>query len=296
MKNKIIIFSTLILASTAAQAAMTGAQFLKIDTDARLSGMASAGASSELGISALTYNPAGLDSITSPEAAFSHSNWLMDASHDFVGFGLPFKGFGLGIGLTRLSNGSIDGRSDDRSAGSGYSAYDQAVTVGFGFKNLGGAVKYIQSSIDGTRAEAFAVDLGARKALTGFPATIGFGVQNLGTGIKYLSQTDQLPLSVNAGLTVRAFPGVSLGLEVKRLVYDKQTVFSAGAEYALMAGSGMGLALRGGYGLTGITQANSNNGLSVGAGIMALGAQLDYAMTPGTGLGSIQRITLKKKF
>lgn len=29
---------------------------------------------------------------------------------------------------------------------------------------------------------------------------------------------------------------------------------------------------------------------------LSLGAQLDYAMSPETGLGSIQRITLKKKF
>jgi hypothetical protein len=296
MKNKIIIFSTLLLVSNTVKAAVTGAQFLKIDTDARLSGMASAGVSSELGISALNYNPAGLNAIAGPEVAFSHSKWFMDANHDFVGFGMPLKGFGLGIGITRLSNSSIDGRGEDRSAAGGFSAYDQAVTVGFGFKNLGGAVKYIQSNIAGSRAEAFAIDLGARRAIKGFPATIGFGVQNLGTGIKYLSQSDQLPLSVNAGVTVTAFPGVSLGFDVKRLVYDKQTVFSAGTEYALMMGNNMGFALRGGYGLTGITQANSKSGLSVGAGIMALGAQLDYAMSPETGLGSIQRITLKKKF
>lgn len=58
----------------------------------------------------------------------------------------------------------------------------------------------------------------------------------------------------------------------------------------------MGFALRGGYGLAGLTQNNGKSGLSVGAGLMALGAQLDYAVSPETGLGSIQRITLKKKF
>ena len=296
MKTTFKIFSLLLLVATAGNAAMTGAQFLKIDTDARLSGMASAGVASALGISALSYNPAGLTAIKGPEVAFSHSKWLMDANHDFVGFGMPLNGFGLGIGITRLSNSSLDGRGEDRSAAGGFSAYDQAVSVGFGFKNVGGAVKYIQSSIAGEHAEAFAIDLGARQAIKGFPATVGLGVQNLGTGIKYMSQTDHLPLSINAGLTVAAFPGVSLGLDVKRLVYDKQTVFSAGSEYALMMGSSMGFALRGGYGLTGITQASNKNGLSFGAGIMALDAQLDYAMSPETGLGSVQRLTLKKKF
>lgn len=296
MKNAIIIFSGLLLVSTAAGAAGTGAQFLKIDTDARLSGMASAGIASARGINSLNYNPAGLSAITGPELAFSHSKWLLDANHDYIGFGLPIKKLAFGIGITRLSNSSIDGRGEDRSAAGGYSAYDQAVSLGFGFKNVGGAVKYIQSSIAGVRAEAFAVDLGAKRVLSRLPATIGFGVQNLGGGIKYLSQRDSLPLSVNAGFTFLPLPGVSLAIDARRLVYDKQTVFSAGTEYAMFTGANTGFALRGGYGLTGLTQDNGKSGLSVGAGLMALGAQLDYAVSPETGLGSVQRMTLKKKF
>ena len=296
MKNIIKIFSLSLLVSTAANAAQTGAQFLKIDTDARLSGMASAGVASALGVSALNYNPAGLAAMTGPEAAFSHSQWLMDATHDFIGFGMPVKKMALALGVTRLSNGKMEGRADDGTASGGYSAYDQAVSLGFGFKNVGGAVKYIQSSIAGVKAQAFAVDLGAKQKLSRLPVTFGVGVQNLGTGIKYLSQRDNLPLSVNAGFTFMVLPGMGLSLDVKRLVYDKQTVFSAGTEYAMMTGNNLGFALRGGYGLTGVTQSNEKSGLCVGAGVMALGAQLDYAVSPETGLGSVQRITLKKKF
>ena len=296
MKNTIKIFSVLLLVSTAASAAQTGAQFLKIDTDARLSGMASAGVASALGVNALNYNPAGLAAMTGPEAAFSHSQWLMDSTHDFIGFGMPVKKMSMALGVTRLSNGKMEGRADDGSAAGGYSAYDQAVSLGFGFKNVGGAVKYIQSSIAGVKAQAFAVDLGAKQKLSRLPVTFGLGVQNLGTGIKYLSQRDNLPLSVNAGFTFMILPGMGLSLDVKRLVYDKQTVFSAGTEYAMMTGNNLGFALRGGYGLTGLTQNNEKSGLCLGAGVMALGAQLDYAVSPETGLGSVQRITLKKKF
>jgi len=295
-KNTLKIFSLALLTAATANAAQTGAQFLKIDTDARLSGMASAGTASSLGINSLGYNPAGLSAITGLEVAFSHSKWLMDANHDFIGFGLPVKNMAFGLGVTRLSNSSIDGRGEDRSANGGYSAYDQAVSLGFGFKNIGGAVKYIQSNIAGIRAEAFAVDLGARRKLSRLPVTLGIGVQNLGNGIRYLSQHDNLPLSVNAGFTYIALPGMALALDVKRLVYDKQTIFSVGSEYAMMTGNNAGFALRGGYGLTGLTQNNGKSGLSVGAGVMALGAQLDYAVSPETGLGSIQRMTLKKKF
>jgi hypothetical protein len=296
MKNTIKIFSVILLVSAAANAAQTGAQFLKIDTDARLSGMASAGVASALGVNALNYNPAGLSAINSPEVAFSHSQCLMDSSHDFIGFGMPVKDISLALGITRLSNGKMEVRTDDGSAAGGYSAYDQAVSLGFGFRNVGGAVKYIQSSIAGVKAEAFAVDLGARQKLARLPVTLGVGVQNLGTGIKYLSQRDNLPLSVNAGFTVAVLPGMGLSLDVKRLVYDRQTVFSAGTEYAMLMGNNLGFALRGGYGLTGLTRDNGKSGLSVGAGVMALGAQLDYAVSPETGMGSVQRITLKKRF
>ncbi|MCM2267178.1 MAG: PorV/PorQ family protein [Elusimicrobiales bacterium] len=302
MKNIIKIFSLILLAAAAAQAGQTGAQFLKIDTDARLSGMASAGAAAVYGIGALNYNPAGLASLEGPEAAFSHSKWLMDASHDFAGFGLKagsVKGekLAMGVGVTRLSNTSFDGRGEDRSLSGGYSAYDQVVSVGLAVKNIGCAVKYIQSSIAGVRAETFAVDLGARQKLSRVPVTLGLGVQNLGRGLKYLSQRDQLPLSVNAGVSVMAIPGMGLNLDVKRLVYDKETILSVGTEYAmLVTNSGVGFALRGGYGLAGLAPKDGKSGLSVGAGLMALGAQVDYAMSPETGLGSVQRITLKKKF
>ncbi|MGD9641334.1 MAG: PorV/PorQ family protein [Elusimicrobiales bacterium] len=296
MKHTIKIFSAILLVSAAAQAAQTGAQFLKIDTDARLSGMASAGVASALGVNALNYNPAGLSAINSPEVAFSHSQWLMDSSHDFIGFGMPVKKMSLALGITRLPNGKMEGRADDGSAAGGYSAYDQAVSLGFGFRNVGGAVKYIQSSIAGIKADAFAVDLGARQKLSRLPVTLGVGMQNLGTSIKYLSQRDNLPLSVNAGFTVAVLPGMGLSLDVKRLVYDRQTVFSAGTEYAMLMGNNLGFALRGGYGLTGLTRDNGKSGLSVGAGVVALGAQLDYAVSPETGMGSVQRITLKKKF
>lgn len=302
MKKIFPVLFTLLAAASASPAAQTGAQFLRIDTDARLSGMASAGAASVYGISALNYNPAGLSAMTGPEAAFSHSKWLMDASHDFAGFGMKagsIKGekLAVGLGITRLSNTSFDGRAEDRSLSGGYSAYDQVISLGLAVKNVGCAVKYIQSSIAGVRAETFAVDLGAKRKLARLPVMLGLGVQNLGRGMKYLSQRDQLPLSVNAGLSFMALPGMGLAFDVKRLVYDKETILSVGTEYAmLMTSNGVGFALRGGYGLAGMTAKDEKSGLSMGAGLMALGAQLDYAVSPETGLGSVQRITLKKRF
>jgi len=114
--------------------------------------------------------------------------------------------------------------------------------------------------------------------------------------MKYLTQSDNLPLSVGAGASLMVLKELALTVDAKRLVYDKQTVISAGTEYELFTKNNLGFALRCGYGLTGTTANNINNGFSVGAGLMALGTQLDYAVSPQTDLGSVQRITLKKKF
>lgn len=301
MKAALILFAGLLLGAVVAEAAAPGAQFLKIDTEARLSGMASAGVASVYGIGALNYNPAGLSSINGSEAAFSHSKWLMDSSHDFAGFGVKAGSFmgeslAIGVGVARLSNGSFDGRGEDRGASGGYGAYDQVVSFGAAVRGVGFAVKYIDSSIAGVRAETFAVDLGARHKLSGLPVTFGFGVQNLGRGLKYISQRDRLPLSVNAGISFAILSGVGVAVDAKRLVYDRQTVLSAGTEYSMQTGGGVGFALRGGYGLAGMSSADAKSGLSAGAGVRALGAEVDYAVSPETGLGSVQRITLKKRF
>lgn len=284
----------------------SGAEFLRIDTDARAGGMASAGAASSFGVNALGYNPAGLAAMRGGELAFSHTQWLPGSTHDFIGAGLPLRAGGAwkaAVGVTRLSNGAMAGRADDRGAAGEFSAYDQSVALGaagsYGRWSAGGAVKYIQSGIAGTRAATWAVDLGARRALRGLPATVGVSVQNLGPGLKYISQRDPLPLSAAAGVSFLPLAGFSLALDARRYVYDRETVFSVGSEYRLFgeAGSVSALALRGGLGGARSGSGGGLGGLwSAGAGIRLFDLNVDYALAPYRDLGSTHRVTLKKKF
>ena len=297
------------------QALESGAEFLRIDTDARAGAMSSAGAASAMGISAITYNPAGIVSIGKGEAALSHSAWYLGSVHDFVGAGMVLGreagigsgGAGLGAGrvviglsFTRLSSGSLEGRTAERSKTGGYSAYDQAASLAlakqYGLYSVGGAVKYIESSIAGIKGTGYAVDFGLKRGLRGVPVSVGVAVQNLGPGIKYISQRDQLPLSVSAGIMFMPVQGFMLNFDARRYVYDKYTAFSLGTEYALFGGPGTmsGLSLRGG--VNGGTGQSAAGAFSAGAGIKFMNADLDYAMSPEGKLGSTQRITLKKKF
>ncbi|OGR67527.1 MAG: hypothetical protein A2X30_02690 [Elusimicrobia bacterium GWB2_63_16] len=298
-----MLLLVLIPSAKLSQALESGAEFLRIDTDARAGAMSSAGAASASGISALNYNPAGLASMAKGEAALSHSAWYLGSSHDFAGAGFTLpgsQGWKMGISFARLSSGDIEGRSATRGRSGGYSAYDQAAGLALarrhGAYSLGGAVKYIESSIAGIKGRGYAVDLGMKRGLKGLPAAVGLSVQNLGPGITYISQREKLPLSMNAGIAFMPAPGFMLNFDAKRYVYDKYTAFSVGTEYALFGGPGSvsGLSLRGG--MSGGARQGAAGAFSAGAGLKVMNAELDYSMSPEGSLGGTQRITLKKKF
>lgn len=305
MKKNLITFLFLLDLNSAAYALESGASFLKIDNAARAVSMGSAYTTLASGVEALSYNPSGLAMAKGLEVGFSHTNWLMDSRHDFVGVAMPIKSIGAGnyrggwvagLGIIRLSNSSIEVRNADRSAGGSFTSYDQAVSIGLGRAigrwRLGFGVKYLESYIAGEKARGAALDFGFSQVLnTRLPITIGFAVQNLGNGMKYMSQRDPLPLSFAAGFSFSVVPGINLALDAKRLVYDKQTTVSFGTEYAVLSG----LALRSGY-LTNSSSSLKDKGFSAGVGFNFWNTNLDYSVTPYGELGNTQKITLKKSF
>jgi hypothetical protein len=309
MKKYLIILPALIGFNCAVHALESGASFLKIDSDARAVSMGSAYTALASGVSAISYNLSGLSRTNRVEVGFSHTNWLLDSKHDFIGIAIPVKsgvqsvgrqansGWVAGLGITRLSNSSTEVRNADRSAGGSFNAYDQAVSVGLGRaigKNrLGFGVKYLESYIAGEKACGAAIDLGLSRVLnTRLPMTVGLSMQNLGAGMKYLNQRDPLPLSFSAGLSFSVIPGINLAFDAKRLIYDKRTNISFGTEYAVLSG----LSLRSGYLANTNIGGFKNRGFAAGIGLNLWNANLDYAVTPFGELGNTQKITVKKSF
>jgi len=307
------LFFILTPAVRLSRALETGAEFLKIDTDARAVSMGSAYTAAADGVNSIAYNTAGLASLTGVELSFSHTNWLLDSRHDFVGFGMPIggrkassvnreasgmqpEGWMLGLGITRLTTGGLESRTADRSASGGFSAYDQSVSLAVAKAvaayKAGLAAKYIESSIAGEKAMAVAVDMGVTRALNHLPVGIGLSVQNLGTPMRYIDQKDRLPLTLSAGFLLSVVPGFNFALDVKRLIYDRQTGISFGTEYSFLPG----LALRTGYLMNNASLNPGNKGFSAGAGVNFMKMQADYSFTPFGALGDAQKITLKKKF
>lgn len=306
MKKSLIISLAILGFSNAVNALESGSSFLKIDSAARAVSMGSAYTALASGAEAISYNPSGLAMAKAVEVGFSHTNWLMDSKHDFIAVALPIKSIGSGdyregwvggLGITRLSNSSIEVRNADRSAGGSFTSYDQAVSVGLGRASarnrMGLGIKYLESYISGEKARGVAVDLGFSRALnTRLPITVGLAVQNLGSGMKFMSQRDHLPLSFVAGFSFSVVPGLNLALDAKRLVYDRQTSVSFGTEYSVLSG----FALRSGYLSNSNTNSLKNNGFSAGVGFVLLNTNLDYSVTPYGELGNTQKISLKKSF
>ncbi len=73
------------------EALETGAEFLRIDTDARVVSMGSTFAASAEGVNSMMYNPAMMSTVKNTEFGFSHTKWLLDSSHNFIGFAMPIK-------------------------------------------------------------------------------------------------------------------------------------------------------------------------------------------------------------
>lgn len=306
MKKSLISFLAILGFSNAVNALESGSNFLKIDSAARAVSMGSAYTALASGVEAISYNPSGLAMTKAVEVGFSHTNWLMGSKHDFIAAALPIKSIGAGdyregwvggLGITRLSNSSIEIRNADRSAGGSFTSYDQAVSVGLarasGRNRMGLGIKYLESYISGEKARGVAVDLGFSRALnTRRPITVGLAVQNLGSGMKFMRQSDPLPLSFAAGVSFSVVPGLNLALDAKRLVYDRQTSVSFGTEYAVLSG----FALRSGYLSNSNTNSLKNNGFSAGVGFIFLKTNLDYSVTPYGELGNTQKISLKRSF
>lgn len=280
-----------------ARAIESGADFLNIGAGARASGMGSAYTAVTGDASSIYYNPAGLAYGNKKELSFMHAGWLLGGSYDFAAFALPMKGWNSAFSFTRLDHGSFESRGAGREAGAGFGASDKAVALGVGRRlgnglSVGLGAKFIQSEIAGYGAETFAFDLGIVRSLSSLPLSFGASVRNLGPGLKYLDKRDPLPLSISAGASLRALSVMNVVVDIKRLVFDRQTDFSVGTEYAVFGP----MALRGGYGASLASAGTKLAGLSGGFGLKLGNMQLDYSFTPFGDLDTTKKLGLSCKF
>ena len=286
----------------------SGAAFLKIGTGARPEAMGGAYTALADDVHAVHYNPGGLAQLKHREFGFTHTQWLLDSSFDFLGFAQPTRLGALGVAMSRLDTGNQDARDANRRAIGGFSASDSVYTIGLsrnlgrgvfslGALNLGVNAKFLESRIGSDSASTFALDLGAVHRFDGLPMSLGLSVLNMGQGMKFIDQRDPLPLTVALGGAYRLGGLLHLALDVRYEPNDRKTEVGVGTEYAVLPM----FAVRAGYASQvvrsiGSGSASPLSGLAGGFGLKLGNYRADYTFTPFGDLGNVQRVSLGARF
>lgn len=212
MKRSITIFTILALIGLASLAqagtapdysnvGRAGLQFLKIGAGSRGVAMGGAFTAVSTDASALYWNPAGIARLKKTEVIFSHTNWLVDLNHEYVGVVLPMGLMGnIGFSATFLSYGEIErttiddietiAREDWGEGLTPFAANDLALAVTYA-RNLtdkftvGVTSKYVREKIAEMSTGGLAFDVGTYYR-TGYKTLrIAMAILNYGPDISF---------------------------------------------------------------------------------------------------------------
>ena len=186
-----LALATSVQAQEFSKAGTSAAQFLKIPVGARAASMASAFTSIADDISTLYWNPAGAALLRRFEMGVSHSRWIADIDHDFLGIALPLGEHGaIGASVVQLSSGDIEVTTIDEPKGTGtfYSARDLAFAVTYSQYlieqvSVGISAKYISQRISNSSAQTVAFDFGVLLHTGLYGMNVGLSFQNFGPGL-----------------------------------------------------------------------------------------------------------------
>ena len=289
------------------------AAFLKITPGARPMAMGEAFTAIADDLNALAANPAGISRVNARQAAFMHAELYAGTRYDFAGYAHPFdknsflSGGALGLGVQRLSQAALEGRSVERQPTGSFAAADTAFNIAYGqnipgLARLGLNVKLIESRLAENSARTVALDAGVMRLLDlgGFPLIAGAAAQNIGPGLRFGQQTNALPLTFAAGVGIHALGAMLISADVKHRPHPGKFSFALGTEYAALPV----LSLRAGYaarlgsaGAGGPAQLGGGlSGLGFGFGVKVRKVALDYSFSPAGDLGNAQRLSLSFRF
>ena len=210
MKNKILLFTTLILAFTYTDVfsqepyriGTTGANFL----EAGYGGIATAMGDAFVGVttgdlSAMYWNPASLGYLDNNQAFVSVQPWYVGITANMAGFGYSdwtLGTFAASIIIMDYGQEDVTTVSNPNGTGEKFDGMDLSFNISYGKKlaewfSFGVTAKYISSQIWHETASALAIDLGAivnTKFLSwtdkpGDGLNIGMSISNYGTTLTY---------------------------------------------------------------------------------------------------------------
>ncbi len=352
--NKLLLFALLILLANNAVMLMaqpsprrvgtTAANFLELGFDPKGLAMGDACVSNVDNLSAIYWNPAGLSFMSRNEVFFAYQPWLVGTQTFITAAGLVSPSLGtFAISVLGINYGEMEVTTLDLQEGTGedFSPMDLAINFSYGksltsWFGFGATLKYINSSIFHSSANALAADLGVIINTGFFSPThnmkhglkIGMSMSNYGTRMQYRGldlmesvdispdeagnykdvkveyQTDswELPLIFRIGIAINPIVTTNhrLTLEINALhPNNNNESVNLGTNYTFSMPGVAQIFLRAGY--RGLFLVNSEFGPTLGAGILLYSGsqnaiQIDYAYRNIGILGYTNIIGLSVKF
>jgi len=304
-RRYLLVFSILLLHFTlytihsfALYPGSTGAQFLKLAIGARPAAMGEVYVAVSDDINGISWNPAGLATITNRQLSLIHTEWLQSIRHEYLAYCQPAFGGVLGASATVLWIDGIERRTGDTPDPDGYApardisasiVYSKSLSDNF---SAGATFKFIFQQLDDVSAYGGAVDLGLKYRLYK-DLVMGVALQNLGLESAFISEQYPLPLNLKVGIANKFPINLILASDINYSLIDSVFQVGVGTEWALHPM----FSLRGGYKYNSATfSLGALSGLSVGAGFNINFLSIDYAFIPYGELGMTNRISLTARF
>lgn len=273
--------------------ASLSAPFENLAGSARFLGLAGAYNGDGDDASAMLQNPASLGEMKTGQVALHHHNWIADVTEEtaIVGVPLGVPG-GLGLMADYVNYGLFDGRDEEGNPTRPLGASDIGLGAGWGWRILGpvfggGAVKMLRQTLADQSYYGYSTDFGLLVAAEkGFRAGISFS--NLATPLADSQRASEFRASASYLFSHPGGFGLLLGTG-----FDYQPGSTSRIRFGMEPSYKNALFARIGYqAAMEMTDREGLQGLALGAGFKYHDIQVDYAYTPFSDLGDVQRISL----
>lgn len=197
-----------------AKVGTVGAQFLKIGVGARAVGMGGSFVAVADDATSIYWNPAGVAGLQDNVISINHLNWLADISFTQAAyvFGVSFLPGRFALNVRSLYMDSQARRTVFKPEGDGTSFDNGDIAVGGTYArsftdkfSAGISMNFIQQSLAGTTADAYAFDFGTLYD-TGFRSLkIGMAIQNIGSELQWIDESVKLPTVFRVGMSMKLY-------------------------------------------------------------------------------------------
>ncbi len=304
-------YSQLIPVLGAQRVGTATAQFLKIGVGARATAMGETFVAVANDASALFWNPAGMTQFSEDQVMISHTEWLVDIRHQFLGtvYHLTSQD-AIGVSVVALHMDDMPVTTEVQPFGNGqyFKFGDLAVGLSYGKMltnqfSFGATVRYIEETMDVLKMRGITVDVGTyywtglgTSRFSAVVTNFGNQIKPSGTVTLYsgqkISEFEEYtpPTIFKFGF---AFEPINTESDVMTTSIqlnhpnDNSENLSLGLEYTWMKT----LSLRGGYKIN-VDEQTFSFGAGVAVPLNIVNMSVDYGFSAFERLGNVQRISL----